>query len=745
MAELEESTGTGRRQSSTALSRGRRPTALAVLVLCMLGGGGVLPASAQAQDAAVAGAEVKAVRFPGAESLADGLLLEAIAVQPTRCRSPLFVVACRLGISAALDRRYLQDSTVVAADAERLETLYEVWGFPRASVEGRIVPRGSGVVVEYHVTEGPPLLVESLVVRGLERLTPPLRIGDPLPLQEGRRYSLPRLEATEERLTRLLMEHGYPTPRIEVGGSVDDERLRARLEIDVDGGVAATFGAADVDVAPPLEEDEVRLRLAVQPGEPFRPSALERTERELYRLPIVARAVVVARVTPGERVVPVSVLVEPRRRWALDVEGTVSSTDCLEVGTFARDRYVLGAPRMLSLGLSFSNLLAKQAAGGFPCSSAGTGVYGEPDVRAELELWQPWAGNARNTVLARAFVRRESAPDVYVQRGFGGVFAFSRDLGRGAAARLSYEPERNALSAAGLYFCSNYGLCDRAEIDALSRQRWLAPVQWVGTWATPGGEPTRRTTAGHADWTTVALPRWRHGARLAVEAGAGVTGSDYAFHRGLLEVTTTRALGGGIEAAARTRIGVLGGTHELPPQLRLYSGGAETVRGAAQNLVGPKVILIDADDVPAGCEAPCDVGVIDPRRSSVRATGGSDVFEASLEARYQASALLQLAAFVDYGSVSREASSGGAIGARAEALITPGVGLRVMTDLGPIRLDVGYNPGRARRYPVFTETADGDVLRVGTGTLDPYGWDGAGSLRRFVRRLQLHMAIGQAF
>jgi len=712
-----------------------------VLLLC-IGGVAAFSTPVRAQDST--GVEVKAVTMVGASALPASRLRAAMVTQATRCRSPLFAFACRSGLGASKKAYFLEDTAEVARDAERLKTLYEVWGYPNASVESAISPAGNAIIATFTINEGAPLLIDSIAVVGLDSVQPRVRL-ERLPLSKGQPYALPLLEATEAYIRNVLFEQGRPAPTITFGGDVSDERLRATIIINVEPGPRAVFGDVTVQASGPLDESTVRQRIALKTGTPFKLSDLERTERELYALPIVARAVVAARPIPNDTIVPVQVIVEPRKRTSLDVEGTVSTTDCLEAGAYWRNRYFMDGPRMLAIGVSFSNIFAKQVDGSFPCSAAGTGVYGETNYRAQAELWQPWVLGAGSAALVRVFASRESSPNVYVERGFGAELAISRVIGAGANVQLGYAPERNELDAAGLYFCSNYALCTSTEISDISSTRWLAPAQLIATWSSRGADRLQPPSADPgSQWYVDHVPAWRHRVRAGLEVAGGFTGSDYAFRRALLEASTNYNLSDRIELAARTRLGAISGDDVLPPQLRMYSGGPQTVRGTEQNLVGPKVLVVPASAVPAACTGACDLGVVSTPRTSVRPTGGDVVFEANAEARLWMGSMFQVAAFVDYGRVSTGDSPVPGLSGLTQSLITPGVGLRVITDLGPIRLDLGYDASGARRYPAFVESGR-DVRYVGSGILDPFGWDKASGFNRFTRRLQLHMAIGQAF
>jgi outer membrane protein assembly factor BamA len=694
--------------------------------------------------------EVRALRFPGARALAEAQLRMVVQTQETRCRSPLFAVACLFGVGAALERAYLPDDTTLSRDAARLERLYEAWGYPEARVSYQVVARGGGAVaVEFAILEGGPVLVESVEVRGLEGFTPPVAVPDPLPLRAGAPYALPRLAAAEDVLLRALGDRGYPFASLELGGDVDEAARRARVVLRVVPGPLAFFGETEILTEPPVPERVVRRALDWAPGDTFRISALERAERRLRTLPIVENAAAAAQAVAGQDVVGTRVAVQSARRAGFQTGGTLSSAQCLELGGSWRDRWFAGGPRVFTASVAFSNLLAREAGGAFPCTATGGGIYAEPNYRASIDLWQPWVGSPRNALLVRAFASRESSPHAYVMQGLGGEVGVVRELGRDASLQVGYVPRRSELRAVGLFFCANYGACEPEAMEPLAAPRWSAPAHALLLAASPGAGIVARPMPGF-DWLPGQLPAWRHRLRLGAEIAGRATASDYAFQRGILDAATTRILLRDLELAGRVRFGGVTGDNVLPPQLRFYSGGVNSVRATEQNLAGPLVMFLSAGHdlhaAPApACPGPdCDLGTVAPRDVTVRPTGGESVIEASIEARVWVADRLQLAAFVDHGTVARRMVLASA-GQRTASITAPGAGIRWVSPLGPIRIDAGYDPRPPARHPVYAELPDGGVQLLGTALLDPHGHDGATAVRRFWRRLQLHFAVGQPF
>ena len=140
------------------------------------------------------------------------------------------------------------------------------------------------------------------------------------------------------------------------------------------------------------------------------------------------------------------------------------------------------------------------------------------------------------------------------------------------------------------------------------------------------------------------------------------------------------------------------------------------------------------------------------------------MIEGSIEARYRFWGPLTFAVFVDAGSVG--ARFGG-----TPTVFTPGIGFRFVSPVGPIRVDVGYNPRSREQLSVVTELSqprdsgwllseaisrgitDAKELaaysqRTGlyqianTRSFNPATGTGLGGI---FNRLTLHLSIGEAF
>jgi hypothetical protein len=95
---------------------------------------------------------------------------------------------------------------------------------------------------------------------------------------------------------------------------------------------------------------------------------------------------------------------------------------------------------------------------------------------------------------------------------------------------------------------------------------------------------------------------------------------------------------------------------------------------------------------------------------------------------------------VDAGVVSQRTNPALA---KKIAAVTPGFGFRYRSPVGPIRADIGFNPGRSESLPVVTENiVNGQKTLVTLQQRRLYSpTNGHGILGRMV----LHLSIGEAF
>ena len=162
---------------------------------------------------------------------------------------------------------------------------------------------------------------------------------------------------------------------------------------------------------------------------------------------------------------------------------------------------------------------------------------------------------------------------------------------------------------------------------------------------------------------------WLAGA--AVEGGFDQGGEDdINFLRTDLNASYYHPLGDSWRFALGARassLGTNGTVEEVPIDLRLFNGGGTTVRSFAER----------------------EMGVASARGSTP--LGGLATTVLSAELSYEIMPNLEIAAFADAGSISREDSS---LFGADDLRYAVGMGLRYQLPIGPLRVDYGFNPDR---------------------------------------------------
>jgi outer membrane protein assembly factor BamA len=194
-----------------------------------------------------------------------------------------------------------------------------------------------------------------------------------------------------------------------------------------------------------------------------------------------------------------------------------------------------------------------------------------------------------------------------------------------------------------------------------------------------------------------------------------------------------------------------------------FAGGASSVRGFATNQLGPRVLTVSPERLSLigctpgnygtpGCNPDTTVAGSRPGESVTlgdedfkpQPLGGTSIVEASIEYRMAIGMrrMLWASAFIDGAVVGSNVVSGLSTLrnlVKGSFAITPGVGIRYKSPVGPIRVDVGLNPGRAESLQVITEgLVDGRQRVISLNRTRRY--QPAATL---LDRFQLHLSIGQ--
>ena len=717
--------------------------------------------------------ELTSIDFAGNASFPDDSLSRAIFNHGTRCRSFLLYPFCLFGAGFSIDDRTLNEREL-PGDILRLRSYYSRRGFKETQVDTVMIrPDEDHVSVLFRIDEGRPVRVSTLEVIGLEELED-LGVDGDLPIQEGDLLNSIDLDAARDTLIQRLQNRGYPhadvlrTSRIPADTPYD-----ARVTFDVDAGRHALFGPITLAGNRKLSDGVVLRMLPFEEGQEYSLARRIEGRRNLYSIEMVLHASIDEAADPTgslpDTVLPLRVTVTEGSTHR--VRGGVgwSSSDCLNTEGRWASRNFLGGARRLQVRARLSNMASEQLHDG-PCWQSGVDDFGGLNWLVSADFTQPWILDQRFSLGGSLFHERQSLKDVYVRQAVGIDLSVSRTLGPYASLVFAYRPQLTQLEAAEVFFCTTFLVCAPEDVGALQDPNWLAPLAF--NFARDRANSLLNPTQGYQ-------------LLFNAEHASSVTGSNFSYNRVVAAASRYVGIGRGQVLAVRVQAGwvsagtfslLSGGADIVHPQKRFYAGGANSVRGFAQNQLGPRVLTADVSrllsDAPDGggplclptqvIDLTCDANALpDADFGTPRPTGGRMLLEGGVEYRVPLGPRVEGAIFADFGRVWEEEAVDAS---RFE--VTPGIGVRYVSPIGPVRIDVGYRFRGAERLQVVTsqirafdptrdELSDRITVNDATEALDFVLVDELAVLAPAVEfgpgedfslgRLQLHLSIGQAF
>lgn len=622
-------------------------------------------------------------------------------------------------------------------DVDALKALYQNNGFYKTTVD-TIVRRVSANVVDvrFRIDEGKPLQIDSLTIAGLDSVPDPKSIVSDLEMRVGGRFGLQLLFTDIDSINARLRNAGYPRADILKSYRTHPDSLRAEVDLQVTTGPRTRIGSIDVERTGPgnrpaeIDSTVVLRLLGFGSGNWYSDRALSEAQRNLYNVGAYRHVGISLDTTTQHADSVADVLIDLREDFMrqVDLEEGWATLDCFRVNAQYTDKNFLDAGHHLELTGRVSKL-----GYGAPTSSPATRnlCYRsllDQDSLASSKLNYYTGATVREPTLFGThwvpsyslYTERRGEWKAYLRTtNVGGQFSATRNVGIGMPLRVGYTFEVGRTQAEPAVLCAQFSRCDQ-QSQAEVQERLRLAVASVGLQRIRTDNPIEPTTG--------------YVVGGEVRGAATPIGSDPSlqFLKGTVDGSWYRKLQSRVVFAGRLRSGIISGgaardsTAKLPPpQERLYAGGATSVRGFQQNELGPLVYLInrsDLDSIPvtAGRDTTAYAFVTKPgtRPSRSIPVGGNFLFVVNAELRVRDPffpALLEYVPFVDAGAVQQV----GVHNLSARNLsYTPGLGIRVFSPIGPVQLNVGYNPYGGRpgtayfASPVNTTTTKAPLLCV---------------------------------
>ena len=752
----------------------RRLGPAAIAAFLLVAAGGTLGAQSDRDERE--SPEVTKLSVKGVHHVSKSQLEQSIATKASSCKSFLLEPFCLFSKSELFVDKHFLDRTELKRDVLRIKVFYWKRGYRSASVDTSVARRGDGVAVEFQITEGPPTIVRTLAVRRPEKVITAKDVQRTLLLRASEPLDVIDLDSSMSLLRNRLWDEGYADAVLYDTVLVTADGRNAEVRVSIDPRPRTVVDTVTVHGNDQITAETIRNMVTLEAGQLYRRRDVMDSQRNLYGSNLFTRAAISSEVNGDSgRKIDITVAEAPFHQMRLS--GGFNTVDFFQVEADFNDYNWLGGGRQLSLNGVLSNIFAPQFNGTGIFQNV-TGSLSDQDAAPFLRLnyevgadiTQPWWHDARNTLGLNLFVHRRSAPAIFVDKGYGAGLTFTRMVASRSPLTIGYRYELTQVDAGNIYFCVNYGVCQPATIGALRGRHAMSPIA-LQIFTDRADDPIS--------------PTHGYNARLQVEHASSFTLSEFRYNRISGEAARYMPVGDkGAVLAGRVRFGWvkplrssanvlgqqdLGSRDILHPRKRFYAGGSQSVRGYGENQLGPRVLTVDPDTLQAhgwvfhrddnGAvidSVPCTGGSIadgtcDPRYVPSedfvpRPTGGTSLIEANIEYRFPIWKRLGGAVFIDGAYVGEGSASEIFKGTGA---ITPGFGLRYQSPVGPIRIDLGIRPTLKEDLPVISETIAPDGTRrlarlLPTKAYDPVEGTGGG-FRKILRRLSLHLSIGQAF
>ena len=783
----------------------RFASALAAVATLLLVGSRASDAQDSRRDDQMERPEVRSLVLRGVKSVNQDELLQSIATSESRCKGMVMYPFCAITHSRRFWNLEYLDRTELRRDLLRIRVFYWKRGFREAQVDTTVAPRGEdAVAVTFRIEEGPPTLLRAVRVNRQDTVLSDADVRRLIELEENKPFNLIALDSTVFRIRTALQDRGHADARVDTTTAVDTAARRAEVGLTIRPGPLTLVGPIHISGTTSVSERTIRNSLSFKPGDPFKRRELANSQRRLYESGLFQRASITAprfrdssriasdpRVRdsirdvatprmrdsirallaqPGDSIRAVNIEVTEAPPRFARVGGGFNTFDFVQVDGRYTQHNFLGQARRLDAAVTVGNLLARglngsRFAGLIGFEDVTEGLVGEadeflkPSYQASVDFVQPWLFSPQNSAGVGVFAYRRQAPGVFVERGEGANVSFTREIAERMPVSLGYRFEVTGVTAGDVYYCVNYGVCDPQTIAALRERQRLSPLA-LGAHLNRQDDPL--------------APRRGYTAQARIEHASAFTGSSFRYNSVYLEGAVYRPIGSRSVLASHARVGLVRalestrlatgagvevGGDILHPRTRLYSGGARSVRGVGENQLGPRVLTVPPSklqaicpDLPLEALGSCDLSGTDTsgnrlsdRDFTPRPLGGRALLEGSLEFRFPIWQKLYGATFVDgalLGQGSLESATSGA------GSITPGIGIRYLSAVGPIRVDLGVNTTRLEQLPVITQVPGPDGQFRIVQLRDQWGYNPTGNARGVtgvLRRLTLHLSIGEAY
>jgi len=567
-----------------------------------------------------------------------------------------------LALHRTLKRGNAPDPYVIDIDADRIRGEYLRKGYLDVDVRSRVERKGDDATVTYTVEEGVRAKTR-ISVHGLSNDVPVDKILELLPLKDGQPFDYDVYDAAKPNMLGVVQDAGYAHASLESSIIADRANHTAVIDLAYVTGPKCTFGPVKIVGATGELAEAVSHRITFQQGQQYSQAAVAQTQRNLYGFGRFSTV----RVQPdktGRSEVGVEVAVSESARHEVKLGGGIG-VDPTAYEVRGRAGYsIAGWPFPLdtvTLDLRPAYALLRD----------GSGAY-EPRIRALAKLERKdlfWTFTTADIQAGYNYLTVEAYTDFGPLAGVGfetPVFTDKLRVRGGWGIQQVSFSHPNAVLPPLLQ--EQIGIRKPGSATFVSNDQRIASFQ----------QSIILDLRDHP-----IEPRLGAYAELKVAEGTPFAGSELSYVEVVPDARGYVPLPWGAVLAMHGRFGGIFG--DVPTTERFFGGGSISQRGFGERKLAPSYtgFPLDAQGMP-----------VDGQQKVSVPYGGAALIDTSVEARIPITTIKKMplggVIFLDGGDVT-EKTGDLDLSNLHWAL---GLGVRLQTIVGPVRLDFGYRLNR---------------------------------------------------
>lgn len=533
-------------------------------------------------------------------------------------------------------------------DLERVKAFYQKNGYLDTKVEYRLDTDAQGYIyLRLLVDEGKQYTVGHIAIRGNEKYSREEIAGSLKTCLIGDVFTYDALKVAVANIQGFYFGKGYIFVQLKDTASLDSASGKVDITYDIVENEVAFVDRIDIRGNIKTQDKVIRREMRIKPGERFDGDQLKRSKERLYNLGFFEE--INYDTEPGSEA--------NQRNLIVDVKEAKTGSFSFGGGYSSIDQLV-GFVEIEQKNFDWKNWKTFTGAGQDLKLRAEMG-----SVRQNLELsfTEPWIFDHPISfgfdVYKRTHDKEANVGYGYVEKRTGGDLRLGKEFSEFIKGGMTYRLEEVDIS--------DVEAAAQADLKSEEGKNHISSMEFVLTRDTTDNvfNPTRGLVLSGS-----------------YEIAGGPFGGDKDFNKLFTLATRYFPLFAKSVLQLQARAGVakpFGGQEKVPIYERFYAGGANTIRGYEERSVGP-----------------VDPVTTDP-------LGGESLFVANAEITVPLVDFIKGAVFIDTGNVWSKAEDFGNGGFKTGV----GIGVRVKTPIGPLKLDYGVplerQPGKKDREGRF--------------------------------------------